>query len=178
MSVRLRELIRAVRNCKTAAEERIVISKECAAIRTALKEKHPYRARNVAKLMYIHMLGYPTHFGQMECITLIVSPKYPEKRIGYLALMILLDETQEVLPLIEHSLKKFVKKILILGRDLDDKNQFVQALALTTIANIASEDICRFVVSLQLKKSGIFLQKWKSCSSIHHILERRLRYVL
>jgi AP-1 complex subunit gamma-1 len=133
MSARLRELIRSVRNCKTAAEERAVIAKECAAIRTALKEKHPYRARNVAKLMYIHMLGYPTHFGQMECINLIVSQKYPEKRIGYLALMILLDETQEVLPLIEHTLKK----------DLDDKNQFVQALALTALANIASEDICR-----------------------------------
>ena len=108
MSVRLRELIRAVRNCKTASEERAVVAKECAAIRTALKEKHPYRARNVAKLMYIHMLGYPTQFGQMECINLISSQKYPEKRIGYLALMILLDETQEVLPLIEHTLKKFV----------------------------------------------------------------------
>ena len=28
-------------------------------------------------------------------------------------------------------------------RDLDDTNQFVQAMALTTIANIASADICR-----------------------------------
>ena len=28
-------------------------------------------------------------------------------------------------------------------RDLDDKNQFIQAMALTTIANIASADICR-----------------------------------
>lgn len=44
----------------------------------------------------------------MECITLISSPEYPEKRIGYLALMILLDEEQEVLPLIEHTLKKYI----------------------------------------------------------------------
>lgn len=107
MSIRLRELIRAVRNCKTASEERAVVAKECAAIRTVLKDKQPFRARNVAKLMYIHMLGYPTHFGQMECINLISSQKYPEKRIGYLALMILLDETQEVLPLIEHTVKKY-----------------------------------------------------------------------
>jgi hypothetical protein len=39
MSVRLRELIKVVRSCKTAAEERAVIAKECAAIRTAFKEE-------------------------------------------------------------------------------------------------------------------------------------------
>lgn len=56
-NLRLRELIRAVRNCKTAQEERSVIAKECAAIRNSFKEQSTYRARNVAKLMYIHMLG-------------------------------------------------------------------------------------------------------------------------
>lgn len=106
MSMRLRELIRAVRNAKTAAEERAVIARECANIRTAIKENHPYKARNVSKLMYIHMLGYNTTFGQMECINLINSTKYPEKRIGYLGLMILLDEKQEVLTLVENTLKK------------------------------------------------------------------------
>lgn len=43
-----------------------------------------YRHRNVAKLLYMHMLGYPTHFGQMECIKLLASSKFAEKRIGYL----------------------------------------------------------------------------------------------
>jgi AP-1 complex subunit gamma-1 len=29
--------------------------------------------------MYIHMLGYPTHFGQMECLKLIAANGFPEK---------------------------------------------------------------------------------------------------
>ena len=39
MSIKLRELIRAVRACKSAAQERAVIAKECALIRTMFKEK-------------------------------------------------------------------------------------------------------------------------------------------
>lgn len=75
-----RELIRSVRQCKTAAEERNVVAKESAALRNAFKEQDTvYRHRNVAKLMYIHMLGYPTHFGQMETLKLIAASSFPEK---------------------------------------------------------------------------------------------------
>jgi hypothetical protein len=69
-----------VRACKTAAEERDVIAKESAALREAFKDQDSrYRHRNVAKLMYIHMLGYPTHFGQMETLKLIAANGFPEK---------------------------------------------------------------------------------------------------
>ena len=58
MSLRLRDLIRQVRACKTAAEERAVIAKESAMIRTAIREEQEqYRHRNVAKLLFMHMLG-------------------------------------------------------------------------------------------------------------------------
>lgn len=40
---------------------------------------HLISCRNVAKLMYMHMLGYPTHFGQMETLKLIASAGFPEK---------------------------------------------------------------------------------------------------
>ena len=58
MSLKLRDLIRQVRSCKTAAEERAVIAKESAMIRTAIREEQEqYRHRNVAKLLFMHMLG-------------------------------------------------------------------------------------------------------------------------
>lgn len=64
---RVRDLIRAVRACKTAQDERDVITKECAYIRTAFKnDDNDARASNMAKLLYIHMLGYPAHFGQVS----------------------------------------------------------------------------------------------------------------
>jgi len=134
MSIRLRELIRNVRACKTQADERGCIHKECAAIRTAFKdENNELRHRNVAKLLFIHMLGYPTHWGQMECLKLIAGSKFLEKRIGYLGLMILLDERQEVLMLVENSLKN----------DLQSSNQYIAGLACCAIGNISSAEICR-----------------------------------
>lgn len=58
MSMKLRDLIRKVRACKTASEERAVIAKESAMIRTAIREEQEhYRHRNVAKLLFMHMLG-------------------------------------------------------------------------------------------------------------------------
>lgn len=57
--VRLRDLIRQIRAARTAAEERAVINKECATIRSTFREEDSvWRCRNIAKLLYIHMLGY------------------------------------------------------------------------------------------------------------------------
>eukprot|EP00916_Digyalum_oweni_P023619 GHVL01039197.1.p1 GENE.GHVL01039197.1~~GHVL01039197.1.p1 ORF type:complete len:548 (-),score=69.52 GHVL01039197.1:803-2446(-) len=133
MSVKLRELIRCIRACKTAAEERAVIAKECALIRTAIKdEDSTYRQRNVAKLLFIHMLGYPTQFGQMECLKLIASPKYSDKRVGYLGLTQLVDETAAVVMLVVNSIKM----------DLNHNNQYVRGLALSALGNISSSEMC------------------------------------
>ena len=49
------------------AQERALVAREAAALRSAFKEQdNAYRHRNVAKLMFMHMLGYPTHFGQVR----------------------------------------------------------------------------------------------------------------
>lgn len=160
MSIKLRDLIRAVRACKTAAEERAVISKECALIRTAIKEEdEQFRQRNVAKLMFIHMLGYPTHFGQMECLKLISAQSFPEKRIGYLALTLLLNEQAEVLTLVTNSLKL----------DLTNSNQYIQALALIAIGNLATQDMARDLISdveKLLRSNNAYLRKKAALATV------------
>jgi hypothetical protein len=92
---------------QTLADERALIQKESASIRTSFKEEDSWtRHNNVAKLLYIHMLGYPAHFGQIECLKLVASPRFLDKRLGYCGIMLLLDENQEVLTLVTNSLKK------------------------------------------------------------------------
>ncbi|GMH65663.1 hypothetical protein TL16_g04255 [Triparma laevis f. inornata] len=138
MSIKLRDLIRSVRSSM---------------IRTAIREEaDQFRHRNVAKLLFMHMLGYPTHFGQLECLKLIASPHFPEKRIGYLGLMLLLSEEADVLMLATNSLKN----------DLNHSNQFIVGLALCTIGNLATPDMSRDLateVDKHLRSGSPYIRK-------------------
>ncbi|TEB36632.1 Adaptor protein complex AP-1 gamma subunit [Coprinellus micaceus] len=130
----LKALIKGIRGCKTVADERALIQQESAAIRASFREEDSYqRHNNVAKLLYIHMLGSPAHFGQIECLKLVASPLFTDKRLGYLGIMLLLDENQEVLTLVTNSLKN----------DMNHSNMYAVGLALCTFANIASEEMSR-----------------------------------
>ncbi|KAF2261698.1 AP-1 complex subunit gamma-1 [Lojkania enalia] len=132
----LKQFIRNVRAAKTIADERAVVQKESAAIRASFREESGdsnVRRNNVAKLLYLFTLGERTHFGQIECLKLLASPRFADKRLGYLGTMLLLDENQEVLTLVTNSLKN----------DLNHPNQYIVGLALCTLANIASVEMSR-----------------------------------
>uniref|UniRef100_A0A8C2Z3H9 AP-1 complex subunit gamma n=1 Tax=Cyclopterus lumpus TaxID=8103 RepID=A0A8C2Z3H9_CYCLU len=148
-SVPLQEMIRAIRSARTQCEERGVIQRECAAIRAQFRQAdNGGRSHNLAKLLYVHMLGYPAHFGQMECVRMIASPRYSEKRVGYLGAMMLLDEKQDASLLITNSIKN----------DLAHSNQYVQSLALCTLACMGSAEMLRRDLTVLTKCSPLFFQ--------------------
>lgn len=151
----LKSFIKSVRAAKTIADERAVIQKESAAIRTSFRDDYidqSIRRNNVAKLLYLYTLGERTHFGQIECLKLLATSRFGDKRLGYLGTMLLLDENQEVLTLLTNSL----------SNDLQHPNQYVAALALCTLANIASQEMARDLfldIEKILSSSNPYLKK-------------------
>ena len=133
--LKIRQLIKKVRACRTAEEERSVINKESAEIRNLSKDPNdPNKARNLCKAIYMQMMGYQTSFMQMTCINLLASTDFTEKRIAYSALPLVIDSTSQVLLLATSTIKK----------DLQNKeNPEIQALALNAIGDVCTPDMCR-----------------------------------
>uniref|UniRef100_A0A673KXM3 AP-1 complex subunit gamma n=1 Tax=Sinocyclocheilus rhinocerous TaxID=307959 RepID=A0A673KXM3_9TELE len=162
-TMRLQEMIRVIRSARTQGEERGIIQKECADIRAQFRQgDNGERSHSLAKLLYVHMLGYPAHFGQMECVRLIASPRYSEKRIGYLGAMMLLDEKQDASLLITNSIKN----------DLSHSSQYVQSLALCTLACMGSAEMCRDLapeIERLLRASNSYIKKKATLCAVHII---------
>ncbi|XP_049754446.1 AP-1 complex subunit gamma-like 2 isoform X1 [Elephas maximus indicus] len=162
-SLKLQDLIEEIRGAKTQAQEREVIQKECAHIRASFRDGDPlHRHRQLAKLLYVHMLGYPAHFGQMECLKLIASPRFSDKRMGYLGAMLLLDERQDAHLLITNSIKN----------DLSQGSQPVQGLALCTLSTVGSAEMCRDLateVEKLLLQPSPYMRKKAVLTAVHMI---------
>uniref|UniRef100_A0A7S1TBZ6 AP-1 complex subunit gamma n=1 Tax=Compsopogon caeruleus TaxID=31354 RepID=A0A7S1TBZ6_9RHOD len=130
----LKDVIRGFRECKTVAEERALVKKESAHIRDLFKEGDTaFRRRNVLKLLFFHMNGHPTDFGQIECLKLCASHKYMDKRVGYLGMLVLLTDSEDTLTLITNCLKL----------DLENNDPTIVALALTALGDVTSPEMLR-----------------------------------
>jgi AP-2 complex subunit alpha len=141
----LSTFISDVRKAQTKEEEDERINAELAKIRTKFKTNQKMkgydRKKYICKILYIYMLGYDIDFGHMEAIELVTSSKYSEKATGYLAVSLLLDETNEILTLVIQSIKK----------DLFAHDENIVCLALTTIANVGGREFAEVLSTDVLK---------------------------
>lgn len=79
------------------------------------------------------MNGYPTDFGITECINLCASNKFADKRVAYLGLTILVNETESILMLMTNLLKQ----------DLNSPDVQNVSLALNFLGDVASAEMLR-----------------------------------
>jgi AP-1 complex subunit gamma-1 len=81
----------------------------------------------------MQMMGYNTNFIHVNCVNLLASNNFTEKRTAYLSICSIMDEQSEVLLLTANQIKK----------DLDNNNTLVIAMALNAIGEICTADMCR-----------------------------------
>ena len=146
----LRNFISDVRDCNSKEAESQRVERELVNIRSKLsgsKTLSSYHKKKYAwKMIYIFMLGYEIDFGHTEIINLITAPKFSEKCVGYVAISLLLKNTDDMMTLIINSIRN----------DIVSNNSPIQSLALACVANIGGdelvislvEDVQRLVLSM------------------------------
>ena len=104
-------------------------------MRVRHRHAHAENAQPPAKLLHVASLPRPNRRRP------VAHAPFQQQRIGYLGLMILLDERHEVLMLVTNSLKM----------DLNNhKNMYIVGLALAALGNICSAGAARRALWLQL----------------------------
>ena len=85
-------------------------------------------------------------------VTIIITVTANSQRMGYLGLMLLLDERAEVLMLVTNSI----------NNDLTHKNQYIVGVALCSLGNVASPEMSRDLavdVEKLFSSSNSYVQK-------------------
>lgn len=98
------------------------------------------RKKYVWKLVYIHVLGYDVDFGHPEVLSLVRSPKYSEKHVGYTALSLLLRGDDPM----TNSVVSTIRKDLTVqgnGKNGGPAGDAAQSLALCSIANMSGLEL-------------------------------------
>jgi AP-2 complex subunit alpha len=145
----LHNFILDIRNAPSKEEERIRVDKELANIRGKFSSSstlNSYQKKKyVWKMCYIFMLGYEVDFGHMEIISLLSSPKFQEKSVGYMGVSLLLRPGDEMMTLVINSMRN----------DIIGHLHYGTTLALAAVANIGGDnlaealctDVCRLVTT-------------------------------
>ena len=144
LSKDLLELIKSIGDSHSKQEEDKIISKECETLKGLIKQSNipPKTMKEyLIRAIYIEMLGHDASFSHLYAVNLTQDKNILNKRVGYLACSLLLNENSEFLILLVASLQK----------DLQSSNWLEVCMALTTVIKFADITIMQAVTEPIMK---------------------------
>ena len=144
LSKDLLDLIKAIGDSKSKQEEDKIMSNECETLKTKISQSGstPKQKKEfLIRAIYCEMLGHDASFSHLHAVNLTQDKNILNKRVGYLACSLLLNENSEFLILLVASLQK----------DLQSSNWVEVSMALTTVIKFANPIIMQAVTEPILK---------------------------
>ncbi|XP_036391210.1 AP-4 complex subunit epsilon-1 [Megalops cyprinoides] len=138
---KLGNLIRSLTELTSKHEEEKLIKKELAAIKEQVSSPNtPLRQMKeiMVRAVYCEMLGYEASFSYIHAIKLAQQGSVLEKRVGYLAVSLFLNESHDLLLLLVNTVLK----------DLQSTNLIEVCMALTVVSQIFPKDMIPAVLPL------------------------------
>ncbi|KAF5908276.1 AP-4 complex subunit epsilon-1, partial [Clarias magur] len=142
---KLGQLVRSITELTSKNEEERLITKELAAIKEQISSPNTTMRQMrelMVRAMYCEMLGYEASFAHIHAIKLAQQGTVLEKRVGYLAVSLFLNESHELLLLLVNTVLK----------DLQSTNLIEVCMALTVVSQIFPKDMIPSILPLVEEK--------------------------
>ena len=144
LSKQLTELITAIGDCRSKQEEDKIMSAESEILKSEISKTSSTPSQKkefLIRSIYLEMLGHDASFAHLHAVNLTQDKNILNKRVGYLACSLLLNDSSEFLILLVSSIQK----------DLQSQNWVEVSMALSTIAKFANALIIQAVSEPVLK---------------------------
>eukprot|EP01104_Vermistella_antarctica_P013058 TRINITY_DN388_c0_g1_i1.p1 TRINITY_DN388_c0_g1~~TRINITY_DN388_c0_g1_i1.p1 ORF type:complete len:1292 (+),score=354.65 TRINITY_DN388_c0_g1_i1:172-4047(+) len=166
MSREFFELVRDIGEAKSKQEEERIVLREIDRLKLAIKKPKELKKHGrefLVRLLYVEMLGHNASFGYIEAVNMTQRESMAEKRVGYLAVSLLLHENSEFMLLLVNSFR----------RDIDGDNVLNVCAALTAISKLINHEfapaIQPIIVEKLLQHPRDFVRK-KAVIALHRIM--------
>jgi len=138
LSKELTELIQSIGDSRSKQEEDKIMSAESEVLKSQIAQTNatPMQRREyLIRSIYLEMLGHDASFSHLHAVNLTQDKNILNKRVGYLACSLLLNDSSEFLILLVSSIQK----------DLQSNNWVEVCMALSTVARFANPLIIQAV---------------------------------
>ena len=138
LSKELTELIQSIGDSRSKQEEDKIMSAESEILKSQISQTSAtptQKKEYLIRAIYLEMLGHDASFSHLYAVNLTQDKNILNKRIGYLACSLLLNDSSEFLILLVSSIQK----------DLQSQNWVEVSMALSTIARFANPLIIQAV---------------------------------
>ncbi|KAI8465281.1 MAG: AP-4 complex subunit epsilon-1 [Monoraphidium minutum] len=168
MKVGFRELdnlVKAIGECKSKAEEDRIILAELETLKQRLSDPRLDRSRGreyMVRVMYCEMLGHDASFAYIPCLQFASDSNLLTKKAAYLALSQLLDYTHELVLLLVNTLLS----------DLKSDNYVVVCSGLVTATKLIGPDLVNAVYPVVVSRLGHPKEavRKKAVMALHHFI--------
>jgi AP-3 complex subunit delta-1 len=133
----LQDIVKGIRTSRR--DTALYISQCIAEIKDEINSKDMYvKANALQKLTFLHMMGYSMNWASFATIEVMSSPRFAQKRIGYLAASQGFTQDTDVILLTTNLLKKELR-----GANGGATGVYEAGLAINCVSNIITEELAQ-----------------------------------
>lgn len=161
------DLVKSIGEARSKVEEDRIVLREIETLKRRIAEPDVSRRKMkeyIIRLVYVEMLGHDASFGYIHAVKMTHDDNVSNKRTGYLAVTLFLNEDHDLIILIVNTIQK----------DLKSDNYLVVCAALTAVCKLINEETIPAVLPQVVELLGHAKEavRKKAIMALHRFYQR------